>query len=128
MADSKPIAISWKAALIGLGLVIVGGFILWAKGKKAGVTVPIPLPDNGSGIPAGWSPTADVIRLRNAFNGFGTDEEGIFNTLTGKTNDQLIAIRNEYAHRYSEDLIERFNDELSGDDLTRALQFYQGLV
>lgn len=128
MAEQKAITLTPRAALITLGLLVLGGLLLYYKALKAGSLVPLPLPNNGSGIPDGWSPTGDVVKLRNAMDGFGTNEEGIFDTLTGKTSDQLIAIKNEYGHRYNEDLIEAFNSELSGDDLQRALEFYKGLV
>ena len=128
MGQETNVNISGKGLLISLVLVVLAGVGIYIYGKTRGSLAPLPLPDNGNGIPAGWTATADVIKIRNAINGFGTDEEGIFNTLTGKTRDQLIAIKNEYAHRYGEDMLERFNDELSGDDLQRALQFYNGII
>jgi len=122
------VSITPKAALIGLAAIIGTGAFLWWRGKQAGANTPLPLPDNGSGIPDGWSPTGEVIILRNAFNGFGTDEEAIFDALNNKTADQLIAIKNEYANRYHVDLLDEFNAELSGDDLQRALNYYNGII
>lgn len=111
-------------------LLAIGGIIyyFYKQGKKAGGI--IKYPNNGSGIPAGWSPRPSVIQLENAFcpNGLwgcpGTDESLIFATLNPLTDDQLAAVYNDYRNKNGEDLLGKFNDELSGDDLTRALAYF----
>jgi hypothetical protein len=62
-----------------------------------------------------------ATHLREAMEGWGTEEDEIFNALEGRTANELNTIAREYAaltgHSLEQDLI----DELSGDDLKRAL-------
>lgn len=81
-------------------------------------------PDNGTGIPANWSAKNVVSKIIAATEGIGTDETLLFATLDGLTNDQLSAVWNEYLQEKNETLFDLFNDELSDDELTRALNYY----
>jgi hypothetical protein len=60
-------------------------------------------------------------QLRDAMAGLGTEEDQIYNALEGRTQGEIGAIRTEYlaltGRRLEEDLI----DDLSGDELRRAL-------
>lgn len=115
-------------------LVVVFGFAVWKWGKASNENRPgrADLPNGGSGVPAGWSPTKSVTTLHNAMDGLGTDEDAIFGALENLTRDQLIMVYNEfnaqYAHESNGDLIDWFNSELSGSDLQRALNYYQGIL
>jgi hypothetical protein len=118
-------------------IIIVWYF--YSEGKKAAEGTQAELPNNGTGIPAGWTPGADAMGLHDEMDngswlmgaGYGTDEEKIWSILTGKTDDQLISIYNEFNRLYQADsgmtLIGWFNEDLSGDDLTRALDYFNGL-
>jgi len=65
--------------------------------------------------------------LRNAVQGLGTDEEAIFNALTGRTPAEIADIEAAYqALSGGETLEARLRDELSGDDLSRALSLLRG--
>ncbi|KAJ7949329.1 Annexin [Quillaja saponaria] len=61
------------------------------------------------------SPTEDSERLRKAFQGLGTDEDGIIWILGHRNVSQRKKIRDTYQQLYNESLIERLNSELSGD-------------
>lgn len=111
-------------------------------GKKFGVIKAAqpdvkPLPNNGQGIPEGWSAQIVCQQLYDAMFGgglwgAGTDESKIFNTLTPLTDDQLVATYNTYNTLYHTDgegtLLTDFQSELSGDDLTRALAFFNSVI
>lgn len=65
--------------------------------------------------------------LREAVEGWGTDEEAIFNALAGRTPAEIAAI--EVAYRTlsgGEELEVRLRDELSGEDLSRAMSLLRG--
>lgn len=65
--------------------------------------------------------------LRNAVKGWGTDEEAIFNALTGRSPAEIAAIEAAYAALAGGETLEsRLRDELSGDDLARALSLLRG--
>lgn len=65
--------------------------------------------------------------IRNAVEGLGTDEEAIFNALTGRTPAEIADIAAAYrALSGGETLEERLRDELSRDDLARALSLLRG--
>jgi hypothetical protein len=65
---------------------------------------------------------AVAAQLRDAMAGWGTDETQIFNALTGRTPTEIEAIAAAYLSRYGRTLEYDLRDELSGDDLARALQ------
>ena len=119
---------SRNAIIIGtLVLAVALGLYLWGRSSNRRPKRR-KLPTGGMGIPtsggATWNPEADILALHNAMKGWGTDEEAIFYTLEGKTNDQKTAIANGYGERYNIDLLDAFRDELSGTELRRALSQY----
>jgi hypothetical protein len=68
-----------------------------------------------------------ATELRNAVEGWGTDEQAIFNALAGRTPSQIAEIEAAYlALSGGETLESRLRDELSGDDLSRALSLLRG--
>lgn len=114
-----------------IGAVLLIGYYLYKMGKKQGQI--IDYPNNGAGIPQGWSPRPVVVTLQNAFcpSGSswlcgvdGTDEQLIWGALDGLTDDQLSAVYNDFNSYTGENLLDKFNSELSGEDLTRALNYY----
>lgn len=65
--------------------------------------------------------------IREAVEGWGTDEQAIFNALAGRTPAEIAAI--EVAYRTlsgGEELEVRLRDELSGEDLSRAMSLLRG--
>ncbi len=64
---------------------------------------------------------AVAIRLREAMEGLGTDEDAIYAALNGRSPDELNAIKEAYRRLTNRELINDLNDELSGDELQRAL-------
>ncbi len=65
--------------------------------------------------------------IRNAVEGLGTDEEAIFNALTGRTAAEIAAIEAAYVVLSNGETLEaRLRDELSGDDLSQALSLLRG--
>ncbi|KAF7836169.1 Annexin D3 [Senna tora] len=61
------------------------------------------------------SPTQDSERLRNAVQGFGTDEKAIILVLGHRNASQRKKIRETYQQLYNESLVDRLHSELSGD-------------
>jgi hypothetical protein len=86
-----------------------------------------PLADE-SGLSAGEQQAAAMDRaaviadqLVEAMRGLGTEEDQIFNALMGRTPDELLEIRQQYQARTGRQLDRDLIDELSGDELQRAL-------
>ena len=70
-----------------------------------------------------------AARLNAAMRGPGTDEEAIFSALTGRTVEERKEIKRIYKENSGRELEAALRDELSGDDLTRALQLLnQGVL
>uniref|UniRef100_A0ACD5XFX5 Uncharacterized protein n=1 Tax=Avena sativa TaxID=4498 RepID=A0ACD5XFX5_AVESA len=67
------------------------------------IAVPTPLP----------SPAADAESLRNAMQGWGTDEKALIEILGRRTAAQRAEIRRAYASVYKESLLTRLDSELS---------------
>jgi hypothetical protein len=72
------------------------------------------------------TPTALAMRIRDAVEGPGTDEEAIYGALTGRSADELMKIRAEYSRLYGESLVDRLKDELSGGELIEGLVLERG--
>ncbi|MCW3090730.1 MAG: hypothetical protein JWP81_1799 [Ferruginibacter sp.] len=65
--------------------------------------------------------------LRNAASGLGTDEDAIFNALTGRTAAEISDIEAAYLTLSGSQTLEAMlRDELSGDDLSKALSLLRG--
>lgn len=59
--------------------------------------------------------------LVEAMEGLGTEEDEIFNVLTGRTLEEIAEIQRAYQIRTGRHLDRDLQDELSGDDLKRAM-------
>lgn len=117
----------WIAILIFISAAGVSYLLYFFFKNKYGK---VELPNNGQGIPFGWSPTQSVIEIEDTFGNWFTDDDEprLFSILSDKTKDQLAAIYNEYYRMYGEKITDQFKDHLSGDDLTRALSFFNGII
>ncbi|MCB9746699.1 MAG: hypothetical protein H6740_29265, partial [Alphaproteobacteria bacterium] len=72
--------------------------------------------------PEGWDPEAQANKLKAAVKGWGTDERAVFDVLWTGRPDMTRAIEEKYNALYDPDLEDQLHDELSGDDLRRALE------
>ncbi|MET0533836.1 MAG: annexin, partial [Steroidobacter sp.] len=63
-----------------------------------------------------WAATQDAMRLHEAIDGAGTDEQALRDVLNGKTPEQLQAISAAYREQYGVDLREELQGDLGGDD------------
>ena len=61
-------------------------------------------------------------QLHDAMEGLGTEEDQIFNALTGRTPSEIEEISRQYEARHSTPLEDDLRDDLSGDELARALR------
>ena len=117
-------------AIAGVIIVVVV-YYFYTAGKKAGGI--ITYPNNGTGIPSGWSPRPVVVQLQSAFNPSGnswmtafdgTNEDLIWSSLNNLTDDQLASVYNDYLQVTGHSILDDLRRELSGDDLTRAMQYF----
>jgi hypothetical protein len=60
-------------------------------------------------------------RLRSAMKGWGTDEDSIFAALSGRSHEEIDEIKRQYLELTGRYLEADLNDELSGEDLRRAI-------
>lgn len=113
-------------------IIAIIAIFFWGRSSKDSQPPALQLPNSGSGIPAGWSATPAANALYSAMKGFGTDEAAIWATLEPLTADQRAAVYNEFSNQfYSEydcDLLCWFRGDLSGDQLSRALNYFSGVV
>lgn len=131
-----------KFILIAVGVVAFGLLLSKLYKDTIGKYKPrkVKLPSGGLGIPTNsngqpWSPLKSVELLYQSMHGsltgywfdptsLGTDEEQLFNAIGDKTDDQLAAILNAYEQKYNRDLIADLNSELSGAELSTALDYF----
>ena len=113
----KPFAI----ALLVLVVVMV---IVYQAGKRRSQSKvpPLDLPNNGQGIPTGWSPDPLVKKLHDGMDGFGSwDLPGsmrveAWNELADlQTPDMVVAVNNRFnqLHGADETLYEWIDSELA---------------
>ncbi|OUC11749.1 MAG: hypothetical protein B0A82_26535 [Alkalinema sp. CACIAM 70d] len=73
-------------------------------------------------FPPDFNPEEEAKKLYEAFKGWGTDERMVFDVLTTGRQDMTQAIETAYNQLYSSPTLEtRLHEELSGNDLERAL-------
>ncbi|MED6108828.1 hypothetical protein PIB30_027782 [Stylosanthes scabra] len=65
--------------------------------------------------PPNHSPQEDAESLRNAFQGWGTDEKTVISILGHRNVHQRQQIRRAYEEIFQEDLIKRLESEIKGD-------------
>jgi len=118
----KVVTLSISVAFFLLLVVI---YMAYQSGKRKGKI--ISYPNNGTGIPQGWSPRPVTEALIGAMSGLGTDERAIWDALEGLTDDQLAAVYNDFntVLPSGQDLFEWFRSDLSGDELKRALNYFK---
>lgn len=90
---------------IFLGVLIFAVILYWVYsiGKKSQIGVKEEYPNNGTGIPDGWSAESVAKRFYDAMNGWGAakpDLEAVCQELLGFTNDQVIAVYNTWQSQY----------------------------
>jgi hypothetical protein len=86
---------------------------------------------NGAGVPAAidTGSLSDAMleqiakRLRDAMEGWGTDESAIYAAFAGRTQSQVNAIERAYANRYKRSLIADLQDELNEDEMKHLAIF-----
>ncbi|HEY6569139.1 MAG TPA: hypothetical protein VIZ22_02565 [Candidatus Limnocylindrales bacterium] len=66
-----------------------------------------------------------AVHLKEAMAGWGTEEDEIFNALTGREPEEILAIQREYLALTGNHLDRDLQDELSGSDLRKALDLLQ---
>ena len=74
-----------------------------------------------------YDPTSDVLRLYEAMDGWGTDEDAIWDVLESKNNIQLAMIYNGYKAKYGKDLFDDFAGDLDDKELRRAMSYFQNV-
>lgn len=116
-------------------IVAVVAVFLWGRATKetAKVPKPIKLPQDGQGIPPGWSAVGAANSLYAAMSGWGTDETTINSILLNASPDQVAAIYNEFNNQFGTeypgcDLICWLRDDLSSDELAIILPKFNGIV
>lgn len=67
-----------------------------------------------------YDPSGDAKVLNKAIDGWGTDEDAIFNVLKGKSPEQRKALKEAYKQKYGKDLEGEIKSEMSGGDLDKA--------
>jgi hypothetical protein len=95
------------------------------KQSPSGTTTP-PATTNGGLTPEMLTQIAP--RLRNAMEGWGTDEEAIYSALSGRTQDQVNAIAATYQTQYNRVLIADLQDELNDSEMRHLTMFSPMLV
>ena len=76
-------------------------------------------------MPPGFSAESTADQLHEAMDGWGTDERAILDMLYTGRRDMVQAIRAAYDAKYSPGLATALRNELSGDDLTKALRLLE---
>ena len=110
--------------------------IIYFAGRKAGKGAPVKqvkLP-KGVSIPSQWTPRPVTVKLYNAMKGFGTDTKAIWSALEPLNDAQKALVYSDFGVYCKEkkesdtDLLTWFSDDLSGDDLSRAVAYFKGIV
>jgi len=65
-------------------------------------------------------------RIYDAMEGLGTDEDAVYGALSGRTPEDLDAIREAYFFAYNHTMLEDINDEFSGDELAKVMRLLEG--
>ena len=121
----NPYAVGGAVVLIlALGLFLAGR---WTKRQR--IPKRRKLPNNGSGIPKGWSEEALVKETFDAFDGIFTNNAKkltVIGKLLGLTDDQLVAVYNRFndlhTNRGDGTLYDWINDEWSLGDYPQTEQ------
>ena len=90
------------------------------KGNTGGVSLPIDQQD------IGFNPRSSAEALKDAMQGWGTDEAKIFRTLDGLDKDKLVQVRT-YFNTYfgnGKTLFEWFEGDLGASDVSKAKAYF----
>jgi hypothetical protein len=79
-------------------------------------------PEDSGQFPPGFDPHEKAQALHDAFDGWGTDERKVLDILWVGNRELTQAIEAAYNQRYQPQLEQALHNELSGDDLQKALQ------
>jgi len=77
-------------------------------------------PEGAAGADSG-APTAVAVQLRDAMEGIGTNEAAVCAALSNRSPADIVAIKAAYLALTGRELEVDLRDDLSGDDLQRAL-------
>jgi len=91
-----------------------------AEMRRLATLSPAFAPEGAAGPDPG-SATAVAVQLDDAMDGPGTNEEAILASLSNRSPAEIVAIRAAYRALTGRELEADLRDELSGDDLQRAL-------
>jgi len=116
----KTLKVAGIEVLIAITLYIAGRYTMKKKAEKEG-KAPIKsedLPNSGSGIPKGWTPSGIAERLYIALKGwsFGflyAKNLRLYIELNALTNDQFVAVFKAYNRAYDKNLREDIAREWS---------------
>jgi annexin-like protein len=64
-------------------------------------------------------------QIRDAVAGLGTEEAQIYNSLTGRTSEELNEIQRQYLDLTGRDVILDLRSDMSGGELTKALHLFE---
>jgi cbb3-type cytochrome oxidase subunit 3 len=94
-------AFQWFLVVFAILLI---AYLIYRQGQKSGgFQAAAKLPNNGSGIPQGWTPTKLVDELWDNLGTIfwsWTERNSKIETLLNLTPDQLAAVYNDYNYRY----------------------------
>jgi hypothetical protein len=115
---------------IGIGVVGLLGagayFLIKKKGKSELDKVAEGIGNIDKGTDTNFNPKESAENLYKAMKGWGTNKPLIWNTLDPLDAQKRLEVKNYFDANYGkgEDLIEWFEDDLSGADLKKALAYY----
>jgi Annexin len=66
-----------------------------------------------------------AAQIRDAVAGLGTEEDQIYNSLTGRSSDELNEIQRQYLDLTGRDVILDLRGDMSGGELTKALHLFE---
>lgn len=113
-----------KWFLLTGGLLALFIFIYY-RGKASGKI--IPLPDNGTGIPSGWTPEGTIQLIVNNFGTFDifTNERKIIEILSALSRDQRASLKNEWFREFGNTIEQDLNTHFSDpNNLAIAVNYF----
>ena len=107
------------AQIAGIGFLALAlvAFIIWAYRQVPPKIKPGDLPNSGTGIPQGWTPSNLSDRLHNMIDGlnvFLRENAALLREYAQvPTNDMFAAVALDYGQRYRSNLFEDINGEVA---------------
>jgi len=120
-----------KKYLIIAAIVVAIILAIYYYGYKAGDK--LKLPNNGGGIPQGWTAGKIVTDLKGLFSGwwdevFNVNYSTVKGELANLTDDQLAAVANEYEHQTGNSLFDDANSYLSESDYLEFTTLFKNVL